>query len=208
MQDDPSLKSAYALKTLDDTKALYRAWAEDYDQSFGAAQGYLLPQVVARAFVTVGGHGPVLDVGAGTGLVAHHLSQQKIGPVDGLDVSDEMLEVARAKGLYRDLINEDVMQGMSLPNGRYAGVLSAGTFTFGHVGAEGIDPLLTALRPSGIGVISINAEHYVAAGFEARFESLSDKIQSLTLQEERIYDDRADADHRADKAMIVTFKRA
>lgn len=102
MDKEPSLDSAYGLKTPDDNRALYRAWAETYDSDFVAAMDYQLPVAVAGAFAAVG-RGPILDVGAGTGAVGALLRANGVGPVDGTDLSPEMLAVAGRSGAYRRL---------------------------------------------------------------------------------------------------------
>jgi hypothetical protein len=45
---DLNLEGAYALKTPQDTKRLYAAWADTYDDYFSDAQGYLIPREVVR----------------------------------------------------------------------------------------------------------------------------------------------------------------
>ena len=42
------LDDAYAVKTPDDNRELYRAWADTYDTEFAAARGYQYPQRVAE----------------------------------------------------------------------------------------------------------------------------------------------------------------
>ncbi len=206
MSEKPDLEGAYALTSQDDTKRLYRAWADTYDSDFGDAQGYLTPREVVRIFATAGGHGPVLDVGAGTGLVGEGLTAAGIGPVDALDLSDDMLRVANAKCIYRDVIAADVTQPLALSG--YQGIISAGTFTMGHVGPEGIPPLLDVANRGCLFVISVNAEHYQSAGFEALFAKLDTEISNLTSEDVRIYSDKADLSHRYDTARIVQFAKA
>ena len=73
--DGPDLDKAYSLKTPDDNIALYENWADTYDQDFAQRMDYQLPRHVADYFKqhkTM--NGPVLDVGAGTGLIADCLS--------------------------------------------------------------------------------------------------------------------------------------
>lgn len=48
-------------------------------------------------------------MGAGTGLVAEYLIRGGVDVIDALDLSDEMLGVARMKGFYRHLIAADVL---------------------------------------------------------------------------------------------------
>tara|TARA_R110002073_G_scaffold141688_2_gene292891 strand:- start:13 stop:639 length:627 start_codon:yes stop_codon:yes gene_type:complete len=208
MSRDPTVKDAYRMSSQDDVKRLYRHWAHSYDSGFGDGQGYQLPRAVAQAFLTAGGAGPVLDVGAGTGLVAEHLASYEVGPIDALDVSEEMLGAARMKGLYRHLMAADVTAPLPSIAGEYRGVISAGTFTMGHVGPEGLLPLLDVAASGAVFVISVNAEHYETAGFAKQMRAYSPRIQGLTLRDVRIYDDRADEAHRNDMARLMVFQKA
>ncbi|MCW1951894.1 MAG: class I SAM-dependent methyltransferase [Octadecabacter sp.] len=206
MTGEPDLKSAYALNTPEDAKRLYATWAETYDSDFGDAQGYLMPREVVRMFVAAGGQGPVLDVGAGTGLVGEGLAAAGVGPIDALDLSNEMLSVAKSKGVYRKTIAADVTQPLSA--GPYSGIISAGTFTMGHVGPEGIPPLLEIAKSGCLFVISVNAKHFESAGFEAFFAKLDTEIDAFSFEDVRIYSDKADLSHRYDIGRIVRFRKA
>ena len=206
MLDEPDLKTAYALTSNDEVEALYEEWALSYDTSFGQAQGYQSPREVALGFIGLGGRGPVLDVGAGTGLVAEYLAKANVGPIDAVDLSASMLDVARSKGLYRDLIVADVTKPIVVA-GAYNGVVSAGTFTHGHVGPEGLQPLLDIAAPGCIFALSVNREHFVNLGFEAAIADLSNQIDDVKLRDFRIYDDRADEDHRDDLASLLSFRK-
>ena len=205
MQDDPDLNSAYALETADDAKRLYADWAETYDEGFCDAQGYLLHRHVVRAFVEADGQGPVLDVGAGTGLVGESLAAAGVGPIHALDLSDEMLAVAGRKGIYRELIVADVTQPLGLDG--YDGIVSAGTFTLGHVGPEGLGSLLSVAHPGCLFVISVNAKHFQSAGFEAFLAEIESDIADLRFGDVRIYKDKADAAHRDDLARLLVFRK-
>lgn len=204
MAKDPSLDAAYALKDPSEVRALYRDWAETYEDNFVTAQGYQLHEAVAAGFAALGGQGPVLDVGAGTGLGGVALAQRGVAPVDGLDLSPQMLDEARAKGVYRDLIAADITKPLNI--GPYAGVVSAGTFTFGHVGPEGLVNLLALGQPGAHFVISVNAGHFRDAGFETAIEAQAARIEMLKIEDVRIYDDRADAEHRDDRARLLNFR--
>ena len=83
----PNLNLAYALRTVQDNRNLYAAWAKDYETEFAHHMDYVLPQRVAEIFVEIGGVGPVLDVGAGTGLAGEALLKLGIEPIDALDLS-------------------------------------------------------------------------------------------------------------------------
>lgn len=195
------LSRAYGLKTHDDTRRLYAEWAETYDDEFVRATGYRLPEAVAAAYAARGGAGPVLDIGAGTGLVGERLAARGIGPVDGTDLSAEMLQAARGRGVYRDLIEADVTAGLDVPDAAYAGVVSAGTFTLGHLGPDALSECLRAVRPGGRLALSINAAHWAAEDFASTLASLP--LEDLRRDEVPIYAD----DHGTDRAFIVTAVR-
>ncbi len=207
MKENPKLKDAYALSSTDEVKQLYRTWAHSYDAGFGDAQGYRLPYAVALAFVAAGGQGPVLDVGAGTGLLAEQLVQMGVGPIDALDLSEEMLGVADMKGIYERLIAADVTKPIAI-NRVYKGIVSAGTFTFGHVGPEAISNLLNVAEQGAVFALSVNLQHYEASGFGNAMDGYADRISNFHAVDVRIYDDRADARHRNDLARIITFQKA
>ena len=208
MAKDPNLKDVYAISSQDGLNALYREWAHSYDTGFSEAQGYQLPRAVAQAFLGAGGTGPVLDVGGGTGLVAEHLTSLGVTTIDALDLSDDMLGVARMKGIYRDLIRADIKQKLPSTTPSYRGIVSAGTFTLGHVGPEGIGNLLGVADTGAVIVISVNAAHFESAGFAAELDTQKSEIVSLKMQDVRIFDDRADDAHRNDIARLLIFGKA
>ncbi|MBY5933479.1 methyltransferase domain-containing protein [Tateyamaria omphalii] len=208
MAKDPSLDAAYALETPEDSKQLYAAWADSYDSDFARNSDYILHEAVARHFVNIGGFGPVLDVGAGTGLCGAALRARGIEDIDGTDISADMLEVAKAKGIYRTIRVENLFDGLATPHGLYQGAVSSGTFTNGHVGPEGLHPLIAAVRLGGRVVISVNTKHYAAAGFEHQLAELETDIEDLTTTEVAIYGPSATGDHAKDTALLVAFRRA
>jgi SAM-dependent methyltransferase len=200
----PDLQTAYNLHSPDDNARLYADWAETYDAGFAAHMTYRLPQLVADAFI---GAGPVLDVGAGTGLLGQALHEKGIGPIDGIDISPQMLAVACGKGVYRDLMIADLTQPLTLSLEGYKSVVSSGTFTHGHVGPSPLAALIDAAAPDTQFVITINAQVFKTAGFDTLLAHRAAKISQLTLHPERIYGDAPDPDHRDDTALIVRFSK-
>lgn len=207
-ENDPSLDAAYALKTPEDSKRLYADWADTYDQDFAATSDYILHQHVARHFAAAGGTGPVLDVGAGTGLLAEALTPLIETEIDATDISAEMLEQARGKNVYRHLFTGDLTRALPVPDGAYNGVTSSGTFTNGHVGPEAFDELLRITAQGGLIALSINTQHFEAAGFAAKLDSISAQITDLCLHEVRIYGNAATDDHKDDTAYVALFRKA
>ncbi len=202
------MHAAYALTSPDDNKRLYAEWAGDYDDGFAAREDYQLHIHTARAFVRAGGQGPVLDVGAGTGLCGAVLASLGVGPIDATDISAEMLDQAMRKDTYRDAIEADLTQGIPVPRHSYSGIVSSGTFTHGHLGPEVLPALLRVARPGAQFAISINAKHYEELGFADAFRQLEQgQIINLSLPEVRIYGDLAAGPNKDDTAYIALFER-
>ena len=148
-------------------------------------------------------------MGAGTGLCGVVLAGLGVGPIDATDISAEMLDRAMRKDIYRDAIVADLHQGIPVPRESYSGIVSSGTFTFGHVGPEALDALLRVARRGAQFALSINAAHFQSSGFADKFRTLEDgRIQGLTLPETRIYGDLAAGPHREDMALIALFEKA
>lgn len=197
------LDNAYALNGPEDCARLYADWAASYDTGFAVDNDYLLPAHVAAAFKMHGGAGPVLDVGAGTGLLAQNL--RKLGcadPIDALDLSPEMLNRAAEKGIYENLIAADITEPLDLPR-LYAGIVSSGTFTHGHVGPAALDNLERHAAPQALFAVSINAGVFRSMGFNHAL----DARRNVTLLEVAIYGPASkDATHAADRALIALWR--
>lgn len=206
-QKSPDLDSAYAIETPDDNRRIYSAWAETYDKTFAQDMDYRMPAVIAELYRQSGGAGNILDIGAGTGLVAKFLGDLGIGPIDGTDISPEMLVVAGKKRLYRRLFEGDVTQRLDVPDGSYDGVVSSGTFTLGHVGPEAISELLRVAAPGARFALSINAKHYEKAGFKAKLDSIQSQITDFALPEAAIYGENAAGEHASDTAFVALFRK-
>lgn len=205
------LKDAYALETPEDSVRLYRRWAADYDETFAHAHGYVAPREIARAYLAEAGadtrpqSGPVLDIGAGTGLVGEQLRDLT---VDAIDISQEMLDAAAAKGLYRRRIRADLTGPLDIPDAEYAGFVSAGTFTHGHVGPACLPELMRVARPGAVFALSINAEAFDKAGFGSAFAALvaDDMITPVRFCRAPIYEG-ATHEHAGDSMLIALFRR-
>ncbi len=202
--DDPGLEAAYGATSPEDNRRLYAAWAASYDDGFAARTGYRLPVLVAARFAALGGAGPVLDAGAGTGLVGAALAQAGVGPVDGIDLSEEMLAAAAAKGVYRHLVRADLTRALPPLPAPYRGLVSSGTFTHGHLGPEALAPLVALMAPGGLAVLSVNLGVW-DRGFAAALAALP--VTDPGREDLPIYD-RPDRGHEADRAAHVWFRRA
>lgn len=202
---ESDLETAYAIDGPEGARKLYADWAETYDDGFGTAYGYVAPREVARIYRELGADAPVLDVGAGTGLVAAHLG----GLVaDALDISPEMLAVAARKGLYRAVIEADLTAQLPVPDGTYAGVISAGTFTHGHVGAGALPELLRVAAEGALFVCGTKPDVFDQMGFGSALAGLqaSGRITPLRFFDIPIYEGAEHA-HATDRGLVMTFRK-
>lgn len=205
-----TLDDAYALKGREDARRLYAAWADSYDEGFARAHDYRTPDILAGVYAEecTDPDAPVLDVGAGTGLVAKGLAERGNFTVDALDICEKMLKVAGRKGLYRNLILGDLTATLPIADATYGGFTSTGTFTHGHVGPEALDELIRVGRPGALYVLGIKAAIYQSAGFAAKFGSLSGAIRDFRIVEKAGYGENAAPELQASLTAMAVFRRA
>jgi predicted TPR repeat methyltransferase len=203
------LENAYALATPADNAAYYNALAAEYDGTFAERLGYSYGERVAAAYraAALPQDVPVADVGCGTGLVASGLGLPP-SQIDGMDIAEAMLAIARAKNLYRALYQVDLTGSLVAVSNNYGAVLSAGTFTHGHLGPGPLRALLAIARSGGLFVVGINAVHFATAGFAATFAAMvgDGLIEEPAIDRVMIYD-KPGHDHSGDQALIVSYRK-
>lgn len=156
----------------------YAAWAAHYDRDT-ALLGYQVPAMVAAMtarHVPAGdgpGAGAVLDVGAGTGLIGLLLQALGYGPLDAVDMSADMLAVARGRGVYRQVLEGVLGERLPVETGAYAAVTAGGVFTAGHAPDTGFAELARALAPGGRLVVALRADGDHAAAYLRALEALA-----------------------------------
>ena len=166
------LGAVYESKSTSDVAALYDTWAKTYDAEMALA-GYRHPSICLALLSRhlPKGAAPILDAGAGTGLIGEWLGIMGYPHVEALDISEGMLAVAKTKSAYQAFHQLALGQTLPFATGHFAGVISAGVFTTGHVGAEGLDELVRITRPGGIIVLTVKGTLWTAS-FEAHAKNL------------------------------------
>lgn len=185
--DRSKLDAVYGAKSAAEIARTYDAWAEDYDAEM-AASGYRHPTICLALLARhlPAGSAPLLDAGAGTGLVGEWLRIVGYPAVEGVDLSPGMLRVAERKGVYARLLEGDLSGRLPFGDGRFAGAVCAGVFTTGHVGAEGLDELLRVVRAGGVVVLTVKDTTW-DEGFRARVEELAAGGRVERLEETEPY---------------------
>ncbi len=166
-----------------DVARIYDDWATTYDAEMAEA-GYRHPSIclalLARHLPR--GAAPLLDAGAGTGLVGAWLGIIGYPQVEALDISPGMLAVAARKGNYQAFHNLALGGALPFADVEFAGIVSAGVFTTGHVGAEALEELIRICRPGGVLVLTVKTTLW-DGGFASRVEELV-AAGSITLAEQ------------------------
>jgi SAM-dependent methyltransferase len=89
-----------------DVRSGYGEWVRTYEQTVQDAMDIaLLERLTVPSWHTVR---RAVDLGCGTGRTGAWLRDHGVAAVDGVDLTPRMLEVARARGVYKRLVEADV----------------------------------------------------------------------------------------------------
>ncbi|MBY4892344.1 class I SAM-dependent methyltransferase [Rhodobacteraceae bacterium N5(2021)] len=169
-------------RSVEDTQALYADWARAYDADM-ARMSYATPDRIARALAATDlpKDAAVLDFGCGTGLSGAALRAAGFTRIDGTDISPEMLQVARAKGLYDTVIPGTPGAVPGAP-GDYAAIVATGVISLGAAPPSMLHVLLKALRPGGRLAFSYNDPTLADSTYIA---ALDQALDTLATREHR-----------------------
>ena len=167
------LQKVYSAKDNLDLKEAYDHWAGKYDEHV-TAFGYQIPAVAAGLFgkyvapeVT-----PILDAGAGTGLMGTVLDALGYRGQIGIDMSAGMLKKARERNIYTDLHQMVLGEKLDFPSDHFGACQSIGVFTAGHAPAKAFDELVRVLCSGGYIFFSLLEDVYAPKGYKDKFETL------------------------------------
>lgn len=194
--------------------ATFDARAPWYEHG-SAPDSYLSPEtleaLVARHLPP--GTGPVLDLACGTGLMATRLVRLGLKDLEGCDISPAMLDLARAKGLYRALLLADLHRPLPFPPGYFGAALCAGAFFADSVAPVALAHVLPVLRPDGWLFCDIEETAWGPGGFGAVLEELqaAGLVTLVEVQAGRIFApgvlDGIEDPGCSDRARFVALRR-
>jgi predicted TPR repeat methyltransferase len=169
MTDKSYLNNVYDLDGEDAVRDYYDQWAESYDAEV-TGNGYATPPRCAEALKAAGLplDAALLDMGCGTGLSGAAFAEAGFTLIDGCDLSEGMLEVARRRGIYRGLYTPDGMPGTA-----YDAVAAVGVIGAGAGPPELMDTCLKHLRPGGLFVFSYNDHTLAQPEFPAKLDEVT-----------------------------------
>jgi SAM-dependent methyltransferase len=154
-----------------DVRTGYGEWVPTYEDTVQDEMDIaLLDELTEPAWEKVG---RVADLGCGTGRTAAWLTRHGVGPIDGVDLTPEMLDVARGRGLHERLVEADVAD-TGLEAGAYDLVIAS--LVDEHLSA--LEPLYAEarrlVRPGGhLVVVAFHPHFIMATGMPTHFTGAS-----------------------------------
>lgn len=181
---DTFLDKAYDTSGTDETRSLYARWAKSYEAEI-KENGYATPERCAQALgaVTTDFSQPILDFGCGTGLSGLALSLAGFRVIDGMDLTQEMLDLAAQKSIYRSLRVSNPDEPFPVETGSYSAIAAIGVIGSGAAPIEVFDLLFGALGSKGKFVLSYNDHTLEDPNFYGRIESVIKQNKARLLSE-------------------------
>ena len=148
-------------KSLDpksDNNEIYNEWASNYDEYVDSLD-YNGPSNIVSFFkekIINKDNLKILDFGCGTGKVGEEIRKQlnnKNIHIEGIDISNKMIEIAISKNVY----DQNTLIDLTKNNydKKYDYILSSGVFLEGHVSINNINKLCNLLHDNGILIFTI-----------------------------------------------------
>lgn len=140
--------------------ALFDSYADHYDAHLSDSLRYQVPgQMYDMMHHTVqlpDHQWQVLDLGCGTGLCGQYF-RDTASVLTGVDLSERMLDVARAKQIYDKLVKVDVLEFLVQHKATYDLILAGDTLVYMGDLADIFAAVYQALRPSGYFIFNTEA---------------------------------------------------
>ena len=146
---------------------VYRDWAKKYDYDNDHVLGTVSQPKSLNLLSTrlKDKTAKIIDVGCGTGLVGEKLKAKDFICFDGLDISKDMLSIAKSRG-YRNLFLGSLNKQLPVLDDAYDVAMCIGVFTHGHVSSDGFNELCRIVKPGGYVCFTINEGVFEKYGFK------------------------------------------
>ena len=146
---------------------VYRDWAKKYDYDNDHVLGTVSQPKSVNLLSTrlKDKTAKIIDVGCGTGLVGEKLKAKDFIYFDGLDISKDMLSIAKSRG-YRNLFLGSLNKQLPVLDDAYDAAMCIGVFTHGHVCSDRFNELCRIVKPGGYVCFTINEGVFDEYGFK------------------------------------------
>lgn len=148
-----------------DVREGYRRWSATYDAQMSGDIDIALLERLAGVDWRVD---RAIDLACGTGRIGSWLADRGARRIDGVDVSDDMLGAARARGVYTDLVVADI-RNTGLPGG--VADLVTCVLAIEHLPelAAFYAELARLVRPGGLAIVIGYHPHFLLNGIPTHF---------------------------------------
>ncbi|XP_060557631.1 uncharacterized protein LOC132718041 [Ruditapes philippinarum] len=170
--------------SFEDSQKAYDGWASTYDLHATSAKHDINSKTVANIleqFFPASERGliSVIDVGAGTGLVAKELKKLGFEHLDALEPSSKMLDEAKKNNLYENNFVECITGSpTSLPANSYDVLTGSGIYAIeAHVPTEAFYEMIRLVKPGGYIVLVGNYSQIRASKNYENFEPLMKRLE-------------------------------
>ena len=178
------LENIYSVGAGEEMRSYYDDWAKSYDADL-IDNDYRTPARCVEALARHLGDksAPLLDFACGTGMSGLALKQAGFTHIDGTDISQGMLDIAREKGAYRNLWACDPDTPFDDRTKGYAAIVAVGAIGAGAAPISALDDALAALDKGGLLVVSLNDHTLENPAFESKLRDAG-KAGSVTILED------------------------
>lgn len=138
-------------------KSLFDHYAENFDADLLGKLEYGVPEVVndvVRGHIKAGDKLAILDLGCGTGLCGA-LLKNIASRLDGIDVSGQMIEKARERGIYDNLHNLEITEFLASSSVAYDLIVATDVFIYIAYLEPIFDAIAQSLNQGGLFAFSI-----------------------------------------------------
>jgi len=173
-----NIKFSHKINNIGQLQTFYSSWSKSYDDDVKKCN-YSGPESLIKILVDmfkINGS-RIIDVGCGTGLLSDHLDTDKYQiEVDGLDFSQEMLDIAKERDYYTHLYQKNVYLIDENVERIYDFAISSGMFTHSHVEPRAIENILHLLTQYGSFMFTVRSSYCEKFNFDDYIKQLqSDK---------------------------------
>ncbi|HIQ36459.1 MAG TPA: tetratricopeptide repeat protein [Desulfocapsa sulfexigens] len=142
---------------LDYVESVFDNYADDFEHSLVENLQYKTPMALYDLYCDYY-HGVALttclDLGCGTGLAGEHF-KHCCSELIGVDISQKMLDVAREKNLYNELVKNDIISFLQTKEHKYDLIVAADVFTYMGDLENVFKECCTVSKASGILLFSV-----------------------------------------------------
>jgi dTDP-4-amino-4,6-dideoxygalactose transaminase/ubiquinone/menaquinone biosynthesis C-methylase UbiE len=146
-------------ENIEEVKSKYDTWVSFYDREhYDNGWTVLLNHIAYTLIPYLKKDALILDIGCGTGLLGRELNSYGFKNLQGLDISQNSLDLLKNQGIYNALHLEELGNTLSFADNTFDALVSTGVFTRNQVPLESFEELIRILKPGGIFTVVLRVE--------------------------------------------------